>query len=284
MKFFIVEAFAEEAFGGNTAGVVILNEEGFPKDEVMVKIASELRYSETAFVREISEKRYEIRYFTPVAEVDLCGHATIGSFGALLSMSIISKYDNAIAETKAGNLEIKIENGKIFMEMASPEEKEDTINLMRLSKSLGIEMEDIVEVPAKVSTGLPDIIVGIRSRDALNNMKPNFQKMKEFTSNENVVGIHAYSLAEDENVTAFCRNFAPLFGIDEESATGTANGALTYYLYKRGIIMAEEDNLFIQGESMGRLSKIESKIRITDGEKVFVGGSAFVLAEGEIYI
>ena len=76
MKFYIVDAFTETTFGGNPAGVVILPEGAdFPSDEVMVKTAAELRYSETAFIKKLGEKEFQIRYFTPAAEVDLCGHA-----------------------------------------------------------------------------------------------------------------------------------------------------------------------------------------------------------------
>src|SRR5665648_1175654 len=92
MKFYIVDAFAEELFGGNPAGVVILNEgTDFLTDEIMIKTAAELRYSETAFIRQVGEKEFNIRYFTPVEEVNLCGHATIGSFGALLDAGTIHK-------------------------------------------------------------------------------------------------------------------------------------------------------------------------------------------------
>ena len=84
MKFFIVDAFTEELFGGNPAGVVLLPEGAdFPADEVCVKTAAELRYSETAFIKRLGPSEFQIRYFTPAAEVELCGHATIGSFAVL---------------------------------------------------------------------------------------------------------------------------------------------------------------------------------------------------------
>ncbi len=82
--FLIVDAFTETAFGGNPAGVVILPENAdFSSDETMVKTAAELRYSETAFIKKLADNEFKIRYFTPAAEVDLCGHATIGSFFVL---------------------------------------------------------------------------------------------------------------------------------------------------------------------------------------------------------
>ncbi len=79
MKYFIVDAFTDQPFGGNPAGVVLLDGDSFPKEELMLQVAAELRYSETAFVRRHSDSEYTVRYFTPKAEVELCGHATIAA-------------------------------------------------------------------------------------------------------------------------------------------------------------------------------------------------------------
>ena len=84
MKIYVVDAFTDVIFGGNPAGVVILPEGAdFPDDETCIKTAAEMRYSETAFIKRLGEKEFNIRYFTPAKEVELCGHATIGSFAAL---------------------------------------------------------------------------------------------------------------------------------------------------------------------------------------------------------
>ena len=121
MKFYIVDAFTAEKFGGNPAGVVILPDGAdFPADEVMVKTAAELRYSETAFIKNLGGGEFNIRYFTPAAEVDLCGHATIGSFKALLYGGFIKDNGKYINHTLAGDLEIDVKNGSILMDMAAP--------------------------------------------------------------------------------------------------------------------------------------------------------------------
>ncbi|MBO4881708.1 MAG: PhzF family phenazine biosynthesis protein, partial [Firmicutes bacterium] len=84
MKLYIVDAFTDQVFGGNPAGVVYIPAGAdFPDDETMRKTAAELRYSETAFLKELGGKKYHVRYFTPAAEVDLCGHATIATFYTL---------------------------------------------------------------------------------------------------------------------------------------------------------------------------------------------------------
>ncbi|HYE68252.1 MAG TPA: PhzF family phenazine biosynthesis protein, partial [Anaerovoracaceae bacterium] len=93
---------------------------------------------------------------------------------------------------------------------------------------------------------------------------------------------HAFAVNTQDGAV-HCRNFAPLYDIDEEAATGTSNGALTYYLYKNGLLRPGTDNLFIQGEAMNRPSKITSRLT-ADGDniKIQVGGNAVILACGEI--
>ena len=105
MKYYIVDAFADKPFGGNPAGVVLLDSDAFPKEEMMLKIAAELRYSETAFIQRHSDKEFTIRYFTPKAEVELCGHATIASFFLLHRNGLASGH--CLCHTKAGDLHIE---------------------------------------------------------------------------------------------------------------------------------------------------------------------------------
>ena len=103
MEFYIVDAFTSEPFGGNPAGVVLL-EQGhpFPADKLMQQVAAELRYSETAFVRAEGNSTFTLRYFTPCGEVDLCGHATIASFGVLLHEGAVSEGETCLIHTLAG--------------------------------------------------------------------------------------------------------------------------------------------------------------------------------------
>ena len=90
MKYYIIDAFTEKPFGGNTAGVVLLEGNVFPDNELMQCIAAELRYSETAFVRSDGNAHYTVRYFTPKGEVELCGHATVATFALLHQLGIAS--------------------------------------------------------------------------------------------------------------------------------------------------------------------------------------------------
>lgn len=290
MKFQIVDAFSDEIFGGNPAGVVLLNDgQEFPSDAIMLKTAAELRYSETAFIKKIEQGKFNIRYFTPASEVDLCGHATIGSFGAMMEWGIIEDGGNYILETLAGRLKVQIADGFIFMEMGEPVNKgtiDDEKKKAELAAVMGIKTEDIIMNPDLISTGLPDIMMGVSSKQVLNDIKPDFPALSKLSEVYQVTGVHAFALTEEgSGVTANCRNFAPLYDIDEEAATGTSNGALTFYLYEKGIIKPEETNLFVQGEAMNRPSKIMSRLSIEDGKtKIYVGGVYKKLADGEIYI
>ena len=109
-----------------------------------------------------------------------------------------------------------------------------------------------------------------------------FPLLRSFPSGTRSSGVHAFTVNAGDGAI-HCRNFAPLYDIDEEAATGTSNGALTYYLYKNGLLKEGADNLFIQGESMDRPSKIRSKLTAeAAGVTIQVGGTAVILATGEI--
>lgn len=297
MKFYIVDAFTDTLFGGNPAGVAILEKgAAFPEYEVMRKTAAELRYSETAFISQTGEKEFHIRYFTPAAEVDLCGHATIGSFFALADAGLVSFGSSCVCNTLAGPLNIDLSSGSVLMDMGAPQaigkitEKEalqELYSIMGISEEnqgevLNGEKAGSILIPEMISTGLPDIMMPVRNEKELAAITPDFAALTKLSEKYEVVGVHAFTVNGSDNAV-HCRNFAPLYEIDEEAATGTSNGALTYYLYKNGIISTGGENLFIQGEAMGRPSKITSRLT-TDGDniKIQVGGNAVILACGEI--
>ena len=286
MKIFICDAFSSEIFKGNQAGVVILEEkEEYPTETLMKNIAAELKHSETAFVKKIDNKKFKIRYFTPIEEVELCGHATISVFSALRELKLITngKY---IAETLAGNLEIIVDKDFIWMDMSSPK-IEYIFNLDEIKEIYSAFNLDIAQaqknlIPKIVNTGLSDIIIPIKNKEVLDNFIMNKEKVIELSKKYKVVGAHLFTLDKNKKVTAFCRNIAPLVGIDEECATGTSNGALTHYLEDYGIISTKDINTFIQGESMGRTSTILSRYK-EDGMTIQVGGNAVISFECKLY-
>jgi PhzF family phenazine biosynthesis protein len=291
MKFLIVDAFTETTFGGNPAGVVLLPDgSDFPADEVMVKTAAELRYSETAFIRNLGGGEFNIRYFTPAAEVELCGHATIGSFCALQHLGLIKAGDTCMNHTCAGDLEINVGEGFVMMDMATPVDIatiDDRKALDELYDIMGTKYDPdrISLLPKLISTGLPDIMMPLATQAELNAMEPDMKALAALSDRYKVTGVHAFTLDSEEGVIAHCRNFAPLYDIDEEAATGTSNGALTYYFYLNKLIAPVDHCKIIQGESMKRPSVILSDIDASGPQcRIKVGGSAVVLAEGEINI
>ena len=286
MKIFVCDAFSSEIFKVNQAGVIILEEkEDYPTEILMKNIAAELKHSETAFVKKIDNKKFKIRYFTPTEEVELCGHATISIFSVLRELKLISigKY---IAETLAGSLDIVVDKDFIWMDMASPK-IEYTFNLDEIKEiysafNLNIDQTSKNLIPKIVNTGLSDIIIPIENKETLDSFVMNKEKVIELSKKYKVVGAHLFTLDKCKKVTAFCRNIAPLVGIDEECATGTSNGALTHYLKDYGIISSKDINTFIQGESMGRASTILSRYK-EDGITIQVGGNAVISFECKLY-
>ena len=295
MKFYIADAFTDSLFGGNPAGVVILDKgSDFPPDETMRKTAAELRYSETAFIKVLGDREFQIRYFTPAAEVDLCGHATIASFVCLVKAGILPENCACINHTLAGDLNIEIKDGFVMMDMASPVEM-GTISkpeeIKRLYDVMGYAggVPDFGGLkPQLISTGLPDIMMPVGSCAELDALAPDMKALSDLSAEYKVTGVHAFTVNCDD-ATAHCRNFAPLYDIDEEAATGTSNGALTYYFKLNGLLPdANADGSvscrIVQGEKMDRPSVILTDIREdADGACLIrVGGSAVLLAEGDI--
>lgn len=280
MKYYIVDAFTGEAFGGNPAGVVLLGQGGtFPSETLMQQVAAELRYSETAFVRQDGPTEFTVRYFTPAGEVDLCGHATIATFGVLRREGIVNDGDLCMNHTLARDLEIEV-GEQVMMQMAAPQVIDKQLDVTRLRSIIG--SIGTCDMPVEViSTGLPDIILPVADVEALNGLRPDMEALTTFSRELDVVGVHAFAIADD-GFTAHVRNFAPLYDIPEESATGTANGALTHYLHIHGLIPCHTTCRFLQGETMGRPSIITTTIE-KDGS-IRVGGQSRIIAIGDLLV
>ena len=286
MQLFIVDAFTDHIFGGNQAGVVILRaKQPFPDDVLMQKIAAELKHSETAFVRRMAAKAFELRYFTPESEVPLCGHATVSAFTVLRNFGEIL-CGEMIAKTQAGDLCVLIEPDKIWMEMPQGELIRELTSeeASRVYAAYGLSASDRVVgmPPTIVKVGLADILLPVSSKDALDHALQNRDAVIRLSRELGLVGVHLFYCPPEGDVTAYCRNFAPLFGIDEESATGTSNASLTYYLFSSRLIEINRISTFVQGEAMGKPSKILSRIE-GDGT-IRIGGNAVISIQGELRI
>lgn len=274
MKYFIVDTFTDQPFGGNPAGVVLLDLDSFPKDELMLQIAAELRYSETAFVKRHSAQEFTIRYFTPKAEVELCGHATIASFFLLHQKGLASGL--CLCHTKAGDLHVEA-GEKVMMQMAKPRTVAAVAETEEIYQALGVKDYRPTMPLQIVYAGLPDLIIPLPNVATLQALQPDMQAISEITRQLKAISFHVFAF-DNDGYTAHVRDFAPLYDIPEESATGTANASLTYYLQQCGCLGAETECAFIQGEAMGRPSVVATRIQ-ADGN-IFVGGKAVVIAEG----
>lgn len=279
MKYFIVDAFTTQPFGGNTAGVVLLDDT-FPSDEFMQQVAAEFRYSETAFVLQNGDTEFTVRYFTPRGEVDLCGHATVATFGTLYKLGIIADDTMCLNHTLAGNLQVRV-GDKVMMEMAEPQVIDATVDVKQLHSIMGVKNSHIDLPVMVVSTGLPDIMMPVSSVDELNTLVPDMDALAKISDKLGVTGVHAFAIGDDD-YTAHVRNFGPLYGIPEESATGTANGALTHYLHHNGIIQAPAECRFLQGEAMQRPSVVATTL--LENGAIWVGGDSAIVAIGELII
>ena len=278
MRYHIVDAFTDQPFGGNPAGVVLLDGNSFPSETLMLQIAAELRYSETAFVRRDSEKEFTIRYFTPTAEVELCGHATIASF-ALMHRELGIK-GRCLCHTKAGD--IYVEAGpRVLMQMTASKIVQTIEDASEIYHALGVSNYTPTLPVMIVSTGLPDFMIQVGDVETLNRLQPDMEAVSAITKKYEAVSFHVFAFAGD-SYTAHVRDFAPLYDIPEESATGTANAALTHYLQQNGCITSTGDFSFLQGEAMGRPSVVAT--RVTPDGTIYVGGSATVVAEGRLVV
>lgn len=273
----LVNSFTMDGKGGNPAGVV-LNADNLSYSEKL-KIAQAVGYSETAFVSKDDEVDFEVSFFTVTDEVDFCGHATLATFSTLFNKKLISagKYKQ---RTKAGVLTVNVEeSGLVVMEQACPTyiqtfEYQDIANLI----GLPIDILSSTQLPTEViSTGLHDVIVPVPS-GYLDKLQVDNEKLSEFCDKHNLIGMHAFELNDSESeFTASCRNFAPLFGIPEESATGSSSGALACYLVKHVFDGGETfDFVFEQGRAMGCVSRLSASVKLHEGvvTQVEVGGFA----------
>lgn len=275
MRAYVMDAFSKTLFGGNQAGVVLPDR---PLDDtVMQQIAAEFKHSETAFAVLNDDGSVTLRYFTPAGEVELCGHATVSAFALLRQEGMIADGSH-IAHTRAADLHIEVSGGTVWMDMAPPRLicKLGEGEWPALYAAYGLTADDRPEglEPWIVSTGLADIMMPVRDHDTLMRAVQNEAAVTALSRRYDVTGVHMFCPGGDA-CTAYCSNYAPLYDIPEECATGTSNGALTYYLYLRGDVKPGQENVFLQGEHMDRPSEIRSILCERNGEvTVRIGGSA----------
>ena len=281
-----VNAFTESLDGGNAAGV-LLNSPNLT-DKQMMQVSKELAVSETAFVFPSKKADYEVLFFSPTVEVDLCGHGTIATFYIMALKGMFLQDCVVTQETKAGVLPVEIifsDNvvDRVMMTQAKPILKDIHLDIFEIADSLNISSEDIDDsLPRQlVSTGLFTLPICVNSFDVLKSFKPNFEKIRNICTKLGAGSFHVFTFDTLEPKSAYhARNFPPLYGINEDPTTGTANGAISSYLIKNGIL---ENKKFIceQGDIIGRPGRIFIEV---DGDVVKVGGKAKIAEEIELNV
>jgi len=285
----IVNAFTDSLDGGNPAGVVLNSPE--LTDKQMTNISKQLKVSETAFVYPSDKADFNIRFFTPKIEVNLCGHATIATFFTMALEGLFKKNLNLVVtqETKAGILPVSIEffdDGKInrvMMTQGKPILKDIYLDISKIADSLRISVDNLdVSLPKQtVSTGLFTLPICVKSFEVLKSIKPNFEKIKKICEGYNLGSFHLFTFQTLESRSVYhARNFAPFYGVNEDPVTGTANGAVCYYLLLNKIIL--ENNLICeQGDIIGRPGRVFVEI---NKYAIKVGGKARIVMEKEILL
>ena len=278
-----VNSFTKEEKGGNPAGVV-LKPSGLTANQ-MKKISDLLEVSETAYVFPSQHADYHIRFFSPSVEVNLCGHATIATF-TVLGNQIQSKHDSSdtltlTQETKAGILPVKIqfkETGEVdsvLMKQKDPIFEPVSYSPQTLAEILKITLGELCsDLPQeRVSTGLFTLPVCVSSFSVLKNMKPDFHMVKRFCRKHNIGSIHVFTFDTIESNSLYhARNFAPLYDIDEDPVTGTANGAVCSYL-RRHQMTRSTDIICEQGDIINKSGRVSVRFL---NDSVWVGGKATV--------
>ncbi len=218
-----IDAFTDEPFRGNPAGVVHSDE---LSTEEMQLIAREFNVSETAFISKSNEADFNLRWFTPTVEVKLCGHATIASIHYLLQRGIIQNNSSTTFKTLSGILKCQTQNGIHSLSLPVPEIKIFDDNIEEIIKALnGENLINPREFPFILDDG-GYLYIYISSLNELMNLKPDYKALLDLSSKRK--GYDAFTLFTTETIQkgnqAHLRFFAPYYGIDEDPVTGSANG------------------------------------------------------------
>ncbi|WP_101295135.1 PhzF family phenazine biosynthesis protein [Halegenticoccus soli] len=298
--FHIVDVFAERKYAGNPLAVV---EGGADlSDDEMQAIAAEMSYSETTFVEstEPDEGGYDVRIFTPQAEIPFAGHPTLGTASVLRGL-----IDGAATGTGGsddepdGEIVLNLPVGQIPVRIEETDGRE-TLWMTQRPPTFGEAFDDetVAEIvslspgaldgawrPQVVSTGLPTLVVPLSDRSALTRAEANRQAYDAFverTGAKNVLVFCPEPRSGDNDLAA--RMFAPGLGIAEDPATGSSNGCLAAYLAEHGYFGDEPvDARVEQGYEMGRPSLLHLRAEKRGEEiTVDVGGSVVPIARGQL--
>ena len=295
VQFYTCDVFTDVRFGGNP--LAVLPDATGLSSVQMQQIAREFNFSESTFVLPShGEYTRNVRIFTPTQEIPFAGHPNIGTAFTLASIGELGNIDeglNIIFEEKAGPVPISIRQvgADIWCELKAPESLSlgQSIDLDLIAAALSLVSEDIVtstHQPIVASVGLPFVIVELGSRLALERARSYLPAIEEIQGLGVMPDILLYVRSEDDfDIRA--RVFAPLDGVPEDPATGSANCALAALLsHYKTESTGDFSWRIAQGVEMKRPSVLEArcKKRPDSGIDAWVSGTCKMVSEGLIEI
>jgi len=284
MKFFIVDVFGKERYTGNQ--LAVFTGCSTRSSEEMQRIAREINFSETTFImsgKEMNEG-FDVRIFTPKAEVNFAGHPTLGTAYIIRNEILKEKVNTIKLNFKIGQIRVDFERDELFMTQIQPEFWQ-CFDRKLLSKVLSIEEDQIdSSYPIEeVSTGLPFTIVPVKSLKVLKKIRVDAGYYNEFCSVARAKGILVFSPeAYEADQTFSSRVFVDYLGVPEDPATGSGQGGFAGYLIKHKYLKKDKIDIKVgQGYEMGRPSVLALKAMETNGRiEIRVGGKVFPVADG----
>ena len=270
-----VDAFTDEVFGGNPAGVV-LDANGL-SDREMQNIAREMNLSETAFILPSKNADFRIRWFTPEKEVLFCGHATIASLNCLaeeekFNMNKNGKFTFKI-ETLVGILQVEVIKSDNVNEIILDAPKINLVNekldKVKIFEALKIDLNDIDDFhPIMRDKTLDYIYIALKKLSTLKSINYDYDKLKAFSREYMIKGFSLFTMETfDEDSVVHSRFFTPFYGITEDPVTGSAQGPLGVYLVLNELVNLYNNEVEIkseQGDIMGRPGRLVIKV-VKDG-------------------
>ncbi len=262
MKFWTVDAFTNEPFKGNPAAVCVLDH--FLDDDLMQKIAAEVNLSETVFVAPKQSPHYNIRWFTPTTEVNLCGHATLAAAHILWNEEPISATTDTIYFDSYSGVLMAQKNGDSI-----------TLDLPSYQSELISMPDGLVEAlggvsPLCVSKAHDDLIVELYSTKKVRELQPDIAKLNEINCRGIIVTADGEEGEEYDFVSRF---FAPHVGVNEDPVTGSAHCKLAPYWAER---LGKNEFTAYQASKRGGVLKVRY-----DRERVFLTGQAVTVFRGK---
>ncbi|HBP90248.1 MAG: PhzF family phenazine biosynthesis protein [Nitrospira sp.] len=301
LQFFQVDVFTSEPFGGNP--LAVFPSAGELSEREFQQIAREMNLSETVFVLPPTDPKAaaKVRIFTPLQEIPFAGHPVLGTFyvlGSLKHLALQEPVTKVFYECTLGlyALDLIVLNGQIeqvIMSQPSPQFIDvikEVEAVYDIAKALGIHRSLIANTifPIEVvSTGLPVLIVPIRSLTAAKAMEVDHSAVLEICARFGANGIMIFTtMTVEESATVHTRMFADPIGIPEDPATGSASGALGAYLVKNGVVEIGPTTEVVmeQGYEIDRPSRILVQIFSDDDviKEIKVGGQVVMVAEGKM--